>query len=148
MPTDRGDVYTRVTDQIIAELEKGVRPWLKPWSAEHAAGRITRPLRAGGEPYKGINVLMLWMSAQAQGFTAPIWMTFNQAKGLGAAVKKGAKGSLVVYANRLTRTETADDGEEAERDVYFMKGYTVFVEWPYCLPPEWAISSGDFLVKY
>ncbi|MCZ2110717.1 MAG: ssDNA-binding domain-containing protein [Dehalococcoidia bacterium] len=126
MPTDRNDVYTRVTDQIIAELEKGVRPWLKPWSADHAAGRITRPLRAGGEPYKGINVLMLWMSAQTQGFTAPIWMTFNQAKRLGAGVKKGAKGSLVVYANHVTRTETVDDGEESGREVYFMKGYTVF----------------------
>ena len=126
MKTDRIDVYTRVTDQIIADLENGVRPWLKPWNAEHAAGRITRPLRAGGEPYKGINVLMLWMSAQAQGFAAPIWMTFNQAKGLGACVKKGAKGSLVVYANHVTKTETGDDGEEAERDIYFMKGYTVF----------------------
>ena len=126
MPTDRTDVYTRVTDQIIAELEKGARPWLKPWNAEHAAGRINRPLRASGEPYKGINVLMLWMSAQAQGFAAPIWMTFNQAKALGAAVKKGAKGSLVVYANHVTKTETGDEGEESERDVYFMKGYTVF----------------------
>ena len=126
MKTDRTDVYTRVTDRIIAELEKGVRPWLKPWNAEHAAGRITRPLRAGGEPYKGINVLMLWMSAQAQGFAAPIWMTFNQAKDLGANVKKGAKGSLVVYANHVTKAETGDDGEESERDVYFMKGYTVF----------------------
>lgn len=126
MQTDRSDVYTRVTDQIIAELEKGVRPWLKPWNAEHAAGRITRPLRSSGEPYKGINVLMLWMSAQAQGFAAPIWMTFKQAKDLGAAVKKGAKGSLVVYANHVTKTETGDDGEEAERDIYFMKGYAVF----------------------
>ncbi len=126
MKTDRSDVYTRVTDQIIAELEKGVRPWLKPWNAEHAAGRITRPLRSSGEPYKGINVLMLWMSAQSQGFAAPVWMTFKQAKDLGAAVKKGAKGSLVVYANHVTKTETGDDGEEAERDIYFMKGYTVF----------------------
>ncbi len=55
--TDRADIYTRVTNAIIAELEKGVRPWLKPWNAEHAAGRITRPLRVCGEPYKGVNVL-------------------------------------------------------------------------------------------
>jgi antirestriction protein ArdC len=44
----RTDVYERITNQIVAELEKGVRPWLKPWNAEHAAGRITRPLRANG----------------------------------------------------------------------------------------------------
>jgi len=126
MQTERADVYTRVTNAIIAELEKGVRPWLRPWNAEHAAGRITRPLRANGQPYKGVNVLMLWMAAELQGFAGPIWMTFHQAKELGAGVEKGSKGSLVVYADRIRKTETGDDGEETERDIYFMKGYTVF----------------------
>jgi antirestriction protein ArdC len=126
MQTERADVYTRVTNAIIAELEKGARPWLRPWNAEHAAGRITRPLRANGQPYKGVNVLMLWMAAELQGFAAPIWMTFHQARELGAGVKKGSKGSLVVYADRIRKTETGDDGEETERDIYFMKGYTVF----------------------
>ena len=59
----KADIYQRITDQIVCELEKGVRPWLKPWNAEHAAGRITRPLRGNGIPYKGINVLMLWSAA-------------------------------------------------------------------------------------
>lgn len=126
MQTERADVYTRVTNAIIAELEKGARPWLRPWNAEHAAGRITRPMRANGQPYKGVNVLMLWMAAELQGFAAPIWMTFHQARELGAGVKKGSKGSLVVYADRIRKTETGDDGEETERDIYFMKGYTVF----------------------
>jgi antirestriction protein ArdC len=126
MPTDRTDLYTRVTATIVAELEKGVRPWLKPWNAEHMAGKITRPLRSTGQPYKGVNVLMLWASAVTQGFAAPIWMTFNQAKELGAFVKKGAKGSLVVYADRIRKTDTGDDGEESEHDIFFMKGYTVF----------------------
>jgi hypothetical protein len=44
----RTDVYQRITDQIVSELEKGVRPWFKAWNAEHAAGRITRPLRGNG----------------------------------------------------------------------------------------------------
>ncbi len=77
------DVYTRITDQIVSALEQGVRPWMKPWDAEHAAGRITRPLRHNGIPCAGINVVMLWLSAVAQGFAAPIWMTFRQAKELG-----------------------------------------------------------------
>jgi antirestriction protein ArdC len=51
------DVYEKITTHIIAELEKGVRPWFKPWNAEHAAGRITRPLRGNGVPYRGVNVL-------------------------------------------------------------------------------------------
>jgi antirestriction protein ArdC len=124
--TTRTDLYTHVTNSIIADLAKGVRPWLKPWNAEHAAGRITRPLRAGGQPYKGINVLMLWASAMTQNFAAPIWMTFKQAKELKANVRKGSKGSMVVYADRITKTETTECGQENERDIYFMKGYTVF----------------------
>ena len=59
----RQDVYSRITAQIIASLEKGVRPWVHPWNAQHAAGRITRPLRHNGQPYTGINVLSLWTSA-------------------------------------------------------------------------------------
>lgn len=121
------DIYERVTAQIVAELEKGERPWLKPWNAEHAAGRITRPLRANGIPYRGINVLMLWGSAVEQGFSAPLWLTYKQAQELGGQVRKGEKGSLVVYANTITRTETDEaTGEEQERDIPFMKGYTVF----------------------
>ena len=57
------DVYSRITDKIVAELEQGVRPWLKPWNGEHADGKITRPLRHNGTPYSGMNVIMLWMEA-------------------------------------------------------------------------------------
>lgn len=123
---ERSDVYTRVTDKIIAELEKGVRPWMKPWNAEHAAGRITKPLRFNGQAYNGINILMLWSAAMEKDFSAPIWMTFRQAKELGGNVRKGEKGELVVYANKLTRTEENDRGEEVEHSIPYMKGYTVF----------------------
>lgn len=123
----KADVYERITGRIVAELEQGVRPWLKPWSAEHAAGRITRPLRCNGLPYQGINVLMLWGEAVAKGFAAPIWMTFKQAQELGAHVRKGEHGSLVVYADRIRKTERDEaTGEEAEREIPFLKGYTVF----------------------
>ncbi|MER8417974.1 zincin-like metallopeptidase domain-containing protein [Mesorhizobium sp. M1329] len=123
----KADVYERVTATIIDELEKGVRPWLKPWNAEHAAGRISRPLRHNGVPYQGINVIMLWSAAMAQGFAAPIWMTFKQAQEMGAHARKGEKGNLVVYADRIWRTQKDEaTGEEQERDIPFMKGYTVF----------------------
>ena len=55
----RIDVYSRVTDRIIADLEQGVRSWLKPWNTDNTAGRITRPLRHNGTPYRGVNVLLL-----------------------------------------------------------------------------------------
>jgi antirestriction protein ArdC len=123
----RTDVYQKITDHIVAELEKGVRPWLKPWNAEHAAGRITRPLRGNGIPYQGINVVMLWSAAIAKGYAAPIWVTYRQAKELGAHVRKGEQGSLVVYADKIIRTETnVETGEEAERAIPFLKAYTVF----------------------
>ncbi|MGR8932137.1 MAG: ArdC family protein [Gammaproteobacteria bacterium] len=121
------DVYTRITDKIVADLEQGVRPWLKPWNATHAAGSITRPLRHNGIPYSGVNVVMLWMEAEERGYCAPIWMTFRQAKELGGHVRKGEHGSLVVYANTIHKTEVdGDTGEEVEKDIPFMKGYTVF----------------------
>ncbi len=125
MQTERQDVYTRVTNRIVADLEQGTRTWMKPWDAGHTAGRITRPLRHNSQPYSGINILMLWASAIEQGFTALIWMTFKQALELKANVRKGEKGSLVVYANSITKTEDTDDGA-IERDIYFMKGYMVF----------------------
>lgn len=123
----RTDVYQKITDMIVAELERGVRPWLKPWNAGNGEGRIQRPLRANGIPYQGINVLMLWSEAIEKDYASPIWMTFKQALALNATVRKGEHGSLVVYADKITRTETdSTTGEDTERQIAFMKGYTVF----------------------
>lgn len=141
------DVYEKITARIVADLEQGVRPWMKPWNAEHAAGRIVRPLRAKGVPYRGINIVMLWMEAMERGFAAPIWMTFKQALELGAHVRKGEKGALVVYADTITRTETDENGKESEAVIPFMKGYTVFnVEQIDGLPPQYhAKAQGPVL---
>lgn len=124
--SNRVDVYTRVTNRIVEALEQGVRPWMKPWHCEHLAGRITRPLRHNGQKYSGINILTLWMSAEMQGFVSPFWMTFQQAKELGGFVKKGEHGSPVVYASTFKKTETAENGDEVEADIPFLKEYTVF----------------------
>ena len=67
---EKQDIYTRVTNQIVSHLEKGVRPWVRPWNAEHAAGRITRPLRHNGKPYSGINVFLLWLASEANGWSS------------------------------------------------------------------------------
>jgi antirestriction protein ArdC len=120
------DVYSRITNKICADLEAGVRPWLKPWNAEHAAGRITRPLRWNGIPYRGINVVMLWSASVTKGHACPLWLTFKQALDLGGHVRKGETGELVVFASSITRTATDDTGEESEREIPFLKGYTVF----------------------
>ena len=71
-----------------------------------------------------MNILLLWGESVAKGYAAPIWMTYKQAQELGANVRKGEHGSLVVYANSITKTETNEKGEDTEREIPFMKGYT------------------------
>jgi antirestriction protein ArdC len=60
------------------------------------AGRVFLLLRHNGIGYRGVNILTLWMAALAKGYRSPIWMTFQEALDLGGAVRKGAKGSLMV----------------------------------------------------
>lgn len=132
---EKQDVYTRVTNKIIADLERGNLTWLQPWQSGHAAGEISKPLRAIGKPYQGINVIMLWASAMEQGFDCPIWLTYKQAAELGGQVRKGEKGSLVVYADKITRTETNDKGEDVETAIPFMKGYKEFLKIDFPLIP-------------
>ena len=86
------DPYQRITSRILADLEQGVRPWMKPWTCGTGNGRVTRPLRATGEPYTGINVLLLWMEAVSAGHASPTWMTYKQAQALGGQVRGGEKG--------------------------------------------------------
>jgi antirestriction protein ArdC len=122
---ERADIYTRITEKIVADLEKGVRPWMKPWSMRNATGRITRPLRHNGEFYSGMNVILLWSEAVARGFASSTWMTFKQAVELGGCVRKGETGTTVVFASRFTKTEEVG-GAEVEKAIPFLKTYTVF----------------------
>lgn len=122
----RADIYSRITDRIIDELATGVRPWMKPWNAANTDGRITRPLRHNGQPYSGMNVLLLWSEQMSRGFASSMWMTFKQALELGAAVRKGETGSTVVFASRFTKSEADGKGGEVDREIPFLKAYSVF----------------------
>jgi antirestriction protein ArdC len=83
-------------------------------------------LRSDGQPYQGINVLTLWGTAVDKGYNRPVWMTFKKAKELGGQVKKGEKGTLVVYANTFAKSEVDDKGEETISTIPFLKGYVAF----------------------
>jgi len=120
------DVYQRVTDRIVAELEAGTKPWHKPWTSLQSTPVLSMPQRHSGEAYKGVNVILLWMTSQSMGYRSNIWMTFKQALEYGAAVRKGEKGTLVVFADRMIKTEKNSAGEDVDRAIPFMKGYTVF----------------------
>ena len=119
----RKDIYQDITDQIVRELEKGVRPWHQPWNAGHMDGRVVLPLRHNGVAYRGVNILALWMQAMAKGYAAPVWMTFKQALDLGGCVRKGEKGGLTVYADTITRAEIDEQtGEENPQHIHYKIG--------------------------
>lgn len=121
---NRADIYQEVTDSIVRQLENGVRPWAKSWQA--AGPGFVLPVRANGERYRGINVLLLWGAAEEKGFSSPHWFTFNQAKEMGACVRKGEKASKVVYFNRVSREIETDAGDREEVEIPFLKAYAVF----------------------
>lgn len=123
---EKTDIYTRITNKIVADLERGELTWRKPWNAEHLAGNVTRPLRWNDVPYTGINTLVLWATAAEKGYTSPHWMTFKQASDMKANVRKGEKGAQVVYADKLTKEEEGADGETKTSRIPFLKCYTVF----------------------
>lgn len=119
----RPDIHTRITNQIIAQLESGVRPWVQPWKT---GATVSRPLRHDGTPYSGVNILLLWAEAVERGYLRPTWMTFRQALALGGHVRKGERGAMVVYANQIIREEADEAGEPVEQRIPFLKAYTVF----------------------
>lgn len=117
------DVCEQITQAIIAELERGVMPWVKSWQD---AGRVMMPRRHGGERYRGINVLILWAEGLKKGYRSPVWLTFKQARSYKAHVQKGEHGTQIIYVDRIVRQHETESGETAERVIPFLKTYTVF----------------------
>lgn len=115
------EFYARVTGAMIADLELGMRPWIKPWKDGRLVGRVSRPLRADLKPFGGINVLILWAEADVRGFVSPVWVTARQANRLGGRVRDGEVGVTVVYAERVVRPSGAVRGRAT-----VMKRYQVF----------------------
>lgn len=122
----RRDIAADINTKILADLGRGVLPWRKPWDGARAGGAAGLPLRVGGEPYRGVNIVLLWSAAVEAGFRSRYWLTFNQAMKLGAHVRKGEKGEVVVYYGRAVKTRTNTAGEETEDVFRFLKSYVVF----------------------
>jgi antirestriction protein ArdC len=120
------DIYQQVTDSIVAILENGTRPWVKPWSGNGGAApmpvNLALPMRANGQNYRGINILLLWSQAAAKGYASNYWLTYKQAGADGGNVKRGEKGTHIVFFSPIVRQD--DDG--TERKTFILRGYTVF----------------------
>ena len=112
-----------ITAAIVERLEAGTRPWVQPWTGT----AVSRPLRACGTPYQGINVLWLWMAAEAAGHASPYWMTYRQAQLLDGQVRKGERGTLAIFY-RAYHIEEPDEDDEGRgpRAHRVLKSFTVF----------------------
>jgi antirestriction protein ArdC len=126
----RAKLYDEITDKIIAELEAGRVPWVQPWGTAAAKAPLGMPKNAStGRQYSGVNVLILWGAVIEQGYIGQSWLTFRQALSLGGHVRKGERGTTVVYADRFIpndeKKRAAENGEEAQA-IPFLKRFTVF----------------------
>lgn len=127
---DRSGLYEEITSNIIAELEAGRLPWVQPWGSSRVAAPLAMPKNAAtGRGYSGINVLILWGAVVQRGFSGQAWLTFRQALSLGGAVRKGERGTTVVFADRFVpddeRRRARETGDEAQA-IPFLKRFTVF----------------------
>ena len=108
-PISRPNIAQIITDAIVLKLAQGVKPWRKTWTG----APISRPLRAGGEAYSGINCIFLWAMADLSGYMSPHWMTYRQAAALGGQVRTGEKSSWAVFYKLL---EASDPDDETDSD--------------------------------
>lgn len=115
------NIYTEVTEKIVAMLETGTAPWHKPWSDGSAV--IKRPLRSNGKAYKGINTLLLWSETEQHGYQSASWLTFAQAKKEGGHVKKGEKSTPVIFF-KFIEIEDKETGEP--KKIPLLNYYRVF----------------------
>jgi antirestriction protein ArdC len=115
------ELYEKVTNQIVADLEKGAVPWVKPWKNGNGGGIM--PVNAATyRYYAGINVLILWCEREEKGYPTGEWMTFKQSCAKGGRVRKGEKGTHVIFVKPLIYNE----GEDDERKIFMHKTFAVF----------------------
>lgn len=120
---ERFDVHQHITDQIVAAMEAGAGQWQMPW--HRSAHALTRPKNiASGNAYRGINILSLWVAAEAQDFSSGMWGTYKQWHEKGAQVRKGEKSTVIVFYKELERARE-DDPSETET-VLFARASRVF----------------------
>ena len=117
------DLYATVSARIVAELERGAAPWIKPWSA--TPGANTPCNAVSNRHYSGCNVVLLWM-AQAAGYRTPRFLTFKQALQLGGNVRKGEHGTKVLFVKQLQVRDQGADESTSTRLIPMLREYTVF----------------------
>lgn len=119
------DLYQSVTDQIIAALEAGTPPWVCPWNRDPL--EMNPRNASSARAYRGVNVLLLNMRLAVSGYSRNRWLTFNQARCLGANVRAGERGSTVVFFKmHEVGADVAVPTQEKQRVIPLMRSFTVF----------------------
>jgi antirestriction protein ArdC len=120
------EIRSQITSQIIEALTKGdLPPWRKPWANDPNAPGLHASLSTGN-PYRGINQLLLQLSAGRGSFQSKWWATFNQIKSSGAHVLKGAKGTSIILFKPVKRTRVDESGEEKDDSFCVLRTFVVF----------------------
>lgn len=118
------DAVQEFADRIIAELERGVKPWVRPWDPEKAGGPLAPFNPVTGRRYHGINVLILGMDMRAFQAGDPRWMTYQQAHEKNWQVRKGEKATTIFFTKPYEVED--DEARDAKKQVRVLKHYAVF----------------------
>ena len=125
----RPGLYQEITDKIIRQIEAGTIPWVQPWAS---TASLSIPRNASTQrAYSGINIVLLWDALFSRQYDVNQWLTFKQALALGGNVRKGERGTTVVYADsfvpKMAGQNSTDAAiEDSPRRVPFLKRFTVF----------------------
>ncbi len=118
------DAMQEFASRIVAELEQGVKPWIRPWDPEKAGGPQAPFNPMTGKRYHGINVLILGMDLRAFQSGDPRWMTYRQASEHNWQVRKGEKSTTIFFSKPFD----VEDGEaeDGRKTIRLLKQYAVF----------------------
>jgi antirestriction protein ArdC len=114
------EIYSQVSDRILAALEQGIIPWKRPWT-----GRLPTNYETGKE-YRGVNILTLGIAEMVQGYASPYWMTFRQAQKHSGHIRKGERATYIVFSDKKVRETEKEDGSKELKTWHMIRSFPVF----------------------
>ena len=116
----RFNLYQEVTDKIIAEMEKGTDAWQRTWGSSMPRNISSK------RDYNGINTLLLWLEQREKGYATGDWLSFKQARQIGGNVRKGEKGTRIVFFKKIDKEIENKAGEAEIKQILMAKYSYVF----------------------
>lgn len=118
------DIHRAVAAKVIKAMETSGANWVKHWAVPASEQPVSM---STGKPYQGINWLLLGMARSEHGYQSGRWATYKQWKALGAQVRKGEKGEMVILYKPIQIDEKKDGQKTGEKvNVRLIRSFTVF----------------------